>query len=133
MPSTMLLIGSLIFGASVFLVLALLVIHGGANKMRQFAVLGDLLAGRHGARMRGLLIGAFAGLAVGAMISFAAVALTDAARSNQCQKICMERGFEKGTIGPSSRPGDSGRVSKICRCTGGGQADQEIDFGELSE
>lgn len=129
----MLLIGVGIFGAGVFLVLALLVTHGGANKMRQFAVLGDLLSGRHGARMRRLLILAFAGLVVGALTSFAAVALNDAALSKQCRKICVERGFEKGAIALSSRPGASGRAYKICRCSGGAEADQEIDLGDLPD
>lgn len=131
MPSPMLLIGVAIFGASVFTVLALLVAHGGANKMRQFAVLGELLSGRHGARMRGLLIAALAGLVVGALTSFAAVAISDAAQLRQCQKICVERGFEKGTIGLSARPGASGRHYKVCRCTGGSEQDQEIDLGDL--
>jgi hypothetical protein len=133
MPSAMLLIGVAIFGASVFLILGLLVAHGGANKMRQFAVLGDLLAGRHGARMRGLLIGAFGGLVVGALTSFAAVAINDAAQAGQCQSICVERGFEKGTIGLSTRLNDRGRSYKICRCSGGGATDQEIDLSELPE
>lgn len=133
MLSPMLLIGVGIFGASVFLVLGLLVAHGGANKMRQFAVLGDLFAGRHGVRMRGLLIGAFGGLVVGALTCFAAVAINDAAQARQCQSICVARGYEKGTISLSTRLNDRGRSYKICRCSGGTQAEQEIDLSELPD
>jgi hypothetical protein len=107
--------------------------NGGANKSRQFEVLGDLLSGRHGALLRGLLVAALGGLVVGALIAFSAVGSIDAARRKQCQDTCVERGFKQGTMGLSASPDASGRPYKVCKCTGGPDKDQEIDPGKLPD
>jgi hypothetical protein len=133
MQSKMLMTGVVIFGASVLLVLVLLATHGGANKSRQFEVLGDLLSGRHGSVMRALLVVAMGGLAVGAMISFSAVGRSDAARRKYCQETCVQRGFTQGTLGLSAGRDASGRSYKVCRCSGGPEKELELDPSTFPE
>ena len=133
MPNKMLLIGGAIFGASVLLVLVLLVTSGGGNKSRQFAVLGELLSGSHGAASRGLLIAAFVGIAIGALTCFGAVGKGDAARRQRCQDSCAERGYKSGKLGLSESRDANGRPNKVCRCSGGSETDLEIDPEKLSE
>lgn len=133
MPNKLFLIGGAIFGASVLLVLVLLVTNGGANKSRQFEVIGDLLAGRQGPLVRGLLFAAFAGIAIGAITLFTAVGRNDEARRKQCNDTCVAKGFKQGALGLSAGRDASGRPYKVCRCTGGSEKDQEIDPGPLPE
>lgn len=80
MPRKMILIGGAIFGASVLLVLILLMANGGANKSAQFTVLGELVSGVHGAAMRVLIFAAVAGVLIGAVTAFSGVSRNDAAR-----------------------------------------------------
>lgn len=129
----MLLIGASIFGAGVFLVLILLVANGGANKMRQFAVLGDLLAGRHGGLNRVLLIGALFAIGIGALTSFGAVGGSGANLRKKCQETCTERGFKKATLGLSNDRDSQGRPLKVCKCSEGSDKDLEIKQSDLSQ
>jgi hypothetical protein len=107
---------------------------GGASKSRQFEVLGELLAGKHGAVRRLMLLLALGAIGVGALTCFTAVGRMDAARRKQCQATCVERGYKKGLMGLSSGTDASNKRYKVCRCSEGpDNKELEIDTNQLPD
>jgi len=101
---------------------------GGLAKSRQFRVIGELLAGRHGATRRAVLVVGFLVAGVGALLLFAGVAQQDRLRAANCAAHCQKAGFEKGAIGPSDDPAK--RVVS-CTCTAADGRRQQFPANEV--
>jgi len=113
---TSMLVGVALFFAGSFGVMALLFASGGAQKSRQFEVLGQLWSGKLGSTRRVLVRASLLLIGAGAMGCFAGVAGMDAARAEGCHARCVAAGYVGGKIGPSIERSKSGRFV-ACVCT----------------
>ena len=86
--------GFLIFGY-------LLAANGGWAKSKQFAVLGELRRGEHGAGAKRALRLALVLIFVGMMLCFVGVGQKDNARREACETRCSAEGYASGKIGAS--------------------------------
>jgi len=129
--SKLLIVGVVTFGVSVLTTLALLFANGGTNKSRQFAVLSDIFSGRCGIRTRVTLVAAMCGLAVGAIVSYTAVAISDGAQIHRCQAACVSIGFDAGRIRLSQDTSATRSKLKVCGCFSQQGNQTEIDLALL--
>jgi hypothetical protein len=114
-----------LFFAGGLLFLGLLFGSGGVQRSRQFAVIGELLRGTHGASRRRGVIVALALLGTGALTCFAGVGAMDAERSARCRDYCVVEGYDEGRIGPSV---DREKATRFvaCTCTAADRAALEL-------
>ena len=113
MPFLMTL-GIALFFAGSLAFLVLLFGSGGAQRSRQFVVLGQIWAGEQGSFRRRWLIVALGLVALGALTCFAGVAAMDAQRAARCRDYCAMRGYASGAIGPSV---DRAPATRFVACT----------------
>jgi hypothetical protein len=119
------LVGAALFFIGGGLFMAVLFSSGGAQKSKQFQVLGDVFAGRAGPRKRGLGCLALVLVVVGSCSLFGGVAAKDRARAERCQTRCVAEGFTEGRIGPSVDREPATRFV-ACTCRGGREGDLEL-------
>lgn len=103
-------------GFAVFL--GLLVSVSALAKSKQLRALGELASGRAGFGKRLLLFLAFAAMVSGSCGMFAGVAKSDGERVKACVRLCVDRGYSEGRIGPSAHPHPKRPVA-ACTCSGG--------------
>lgn len=101
-------------GAGTFF--ALLFASGGLQNSRQFAVLGQLWAGKLGAGRRNLSLASLGLAVVGGLTCFVGVAASDAQRAKSCDRYCVAEGYAQGKIGPSVDRSPKGRFV-ACTCS----------------
>ena len=83
-----------LFFAGGLLFLGLLFGSGGVQRSRQFAVIGELLGGKHGpSRRRGVIV-ALVLIGTGALTCFAGVGAMDAERAARCRDYCIIEGYD---------------------------------------
>lgn len=114
--------GMVLAGIGFVILFVLLASVDALAKSRQLAAAGHLASGRAGPGKRVLFFIAVALLVVGALLSFAGVAASDARRTRVCTETCIAKGHRRGVIGPSKekhpqRPSAAAFVA--CACTGG--------------
>ena len=109
-------LGVILFLAGGMLFLGLLFASGGAQRSRQFAVIGRMWSGDLGASRRRLLLVSLVLIGSGAIACFSGVAAMDAARAARCNDYCVARDYSKGSIGPSVDRSTAGRFV-ACTCT----------------
>ena len=124
MPILMTL-GAVLFLAGAMTFLVLLFSSGGAQRSRQFAVLGQLRSGALGTARRRLLMVSIGLIGTGAVACFAGVGAMDAARAARCHEYCVARDFSNGSIGPSVDRSTAGRFV-ACTCTAPDQPTLEL-------
>jgi hypothetical protein len=111
-------VGLALFFLGVALFMGVVFVSGGASKLRQFAVIAQLLRGEHGGRKRGVTLFALLCVSLGTCSTFARVAARDAARAERCVERCRAEGHLEGRIGPSVDRDPQTRFV-ACTCLGG--------------
>lgn len=114
--STLMIIGATLFFSGGLAFMALLFGHGGWQRSRQFAVIGQLCSGAHGGLRRILTLGSLALIWLGAMACFAGVLSMDAERAERCSNHCIAAGYAEGVIG-ASLDRDPAIRFVACTCT----------------
>jgi hypothetical protein len=109
-------VGAALFFGGGAIFIGLLFASGGAQRSRQFAVLGQLWSGALGARRRRLLWLALGLIGTGAAACFAGVAAMDAERARRCHEYCVAAGYAEGRIGASAER-DRSRRFVACLCS----------------
>lgn len=130
----LMLVGIGLFFAGTATMMAALFSNGGANKSQQLRVFGELWRGTHGPRWQRASRIAVAAIVVGALITFAGVGASDAARTRRCVEHCTSQEWTKGTIGPSTlkRTGHPNAAAFVaCRCAGGRDGSEETRADDL--
>jgi hypothetical protein len=122
-------VGALLAMTGFALFMGVVFSSGGLSKSEQFRVLGELVAGKHGAARRLLLFVAVPTVLLGMCTSFAGVAEQDASVRRACEARCQREGYPAGRIGPSAarderRPERARFVA--CHCEGPGKEPLEL-------
>lgn len=110
------------FFVGMLTIMAVVFANGGAQKSKQFQVIGEIASGKLGRRARRALFVGFASALVGMCATFAGVAGSDRARAKKCVATCQARGYADGKIQASTatQPNDVKRAAFVaCACTRG--------------
>jgi|GEM_PF-5530891 len=124
-------VGVGLFFVGTLSVFALMFANGGAQKSRQFAVLGQLWSGNFGTLQSRLIRLSLLLVGVGAMTCFAGVGRMDADRAERCQQTCLSAGYSAGQIGPSVERRKNARFV-ACICTAPDKAVLELRADSLT-
>lgn len=115
-------VGIWFFFLGVITIMTVMFANGGAQKSKQFRVIGEIASGKLGRGARIALFVGFASALVGMCTTFAGVAQSDRARAKKCAATCKTRGYENGRIRASTatQPNNANRAAFVaCACTRG--------------
>lgn len=99
---------------------------GGAAKSKQFAVVGEVMAGQHGKARRAAFLVGLVLTVFGTCGAFAGVAAGDAQRKQACERVCTGRGYAQAEIRGSTErnpPGSGKHAFVACACSAGPDPD----------
>lgn len=97
-------VGIAFFFLGMLTIMGIVFTKGGAQKSKQFRVIGEIASGRLGRGARIALLAGFASVLAGMCATFAGVAESDRARAKKCVATCRARGYAEGKIQAFTAP-----------------------------